>query len=170
MKNNLQYEFLVNKDDNTITIRREFAADRQLVWDCHTKSELLDKWFAPKPFTTKTKSMDFSNGGHWHYAMVDPEGQEYWGYTKYKNIHPIDSYDTLDAFGDSEGNINPDLPTAEWNVRFSDKGQNTLVQTLVTYGKLEDLETIINMGMEEGLGSTLERLDELLEEIGRAHV
>ena len=58
MNSNLLFDFIANKENNTLTIRREFAAKRQLVWDCHTKSELLDRWFAPKPLTTKTKSMD----------------------------------------------------------------------------------------------------------------
>lgn len=162
MNANLQFDFLVDKEKNTITVKREFAAKRPLVWDCHTKSELLDKWFAPKPLTTKTKSMDFSEGGHWHYAMVDPAGIEYWGYTEYVKIKPIDSYKTLDAFSDESGTINPDLPRANWVVTFSDKGDHTLVQTVVTYASLEGLEQVLQMGMKEGLTSTLERLDELL--------
>lgn len=159
---NLQFDFLVDKEKNTITVKREFAADRQLVWDCYTKSELLDQWFAPKPFTTKTKSMDFSEGGHWHYAMVDPEGQEYWGWTEYTKIEPIDFYETWDAFSDSEGNLNASLPKAKWHVRFADKGENALVETTVTYNSLNDLEAVMNMGMKDGLTSTLERLDDLL--------
>src|SRR5688572_32700048 len=81
MKNTLQFDFIVDKEKNTLTLKREFAANRQLVWDCYTKSELLDRWFAPAPLTTKTKSMDFRPGGHWIYAMVDPDGKEYWGRT-----------------------------------------------------------------------------------------
>ncbi len=160
--NTLQFDFLVDKEKNTITVKREFAASRALIWDCYTKSEMLDQWFAPEPFTTKTKSMDFSEGGHWHYAMVDPEGKEYWGYTKYTKIKAIDYYKTLDAFSDSEGNLNSDLPQAEWNVEFSDKGDNTLVVTTVQYDSLEALDQVINMGMKDGLTSTLERLDKLL--------
>ncbi|GJM28432.1 MAG: hypothetical protein DHS20C17_10670 [Cyclobacteriaceae bacterium] len=110
MKSFMQFDFLVDKEKNTITIKREFAANRQLVWDCYTKSDLLDQWFAPKPFTTKAKSMDFSEGGHWHYAMIDPDGTEYWGWTDYTKIDPIDYYETLDAFSDSEGNQRTDLP------------------------------------------------------------
>lgn len=158
----LQFDFLANKDNNTLTIRREFAAERQLVWDCYTKQEFLDQWFAPKPFTTKTKSMDFRNGGHWHYAMIDPEGNHYWGYTGYDKINPIDSYETLDAFSNEAGEINQELPRARWEVTFTDKGQNTLVETIVYYDTLADLETIINMGMQEGMALTLEKLDELL--------
>lgn len=158
----LQFDFLVDKEKNTITVKREFAAGRSLVWDCYTKSELLDQWFAPKPFTTKTKSMDFSEGGHWIYAMVDPEGTEYWGRTDYTKIQPIDFYHSLDAFCDAEGNVNPDMPRAEWEVTFTDLNNNALVQTIVTYKSLADLETVIQMGMEEGLKLTLEKLDELL--------
>jgi uncharacterized protein YndB with AHSA1/START domain len=160
--NNLPFDFLANQDNNTLTIRREFAADRQLVWDCYTKQELLDQWFAPKPFTTKTKSMDFSNGGHWHYAMVDPDGNHHWGYTEYRNINPIDSYETLDAFSNEAGEINKELPSAEWFVKFTDKGENAVVETIVQYASLNDLETIINMGMKEGMMATFEKLDELL--------
>jgi len=158
----LQFDFVADKENNTLTIVREFEAERQLIWDCYTKQELLDKWFAPKPLTTKTKSMDFRNGGHWHYAMVTPEGDEYWGYTEYHDINPIDYYRTLDAFSDSEGNINEDLPRAKWHVQFSDRGENTVVNTVVTYNSLNELEKVINMGMKDGLISTLEKLDELL--------
>jgi uncharacterized protein YndB with AHSA1/START domain len=157
-----QFDFIVDKDNNTLTIKREFFAERPLVWDCYTKSELLDKWFAPKPMTTKTKSMEFREGGHWHYAMVDPTGTEYWGYTEYITIKPIDYYTTLDAFSNEKGELNKDLPRAKWKIDFFDKGENTLVQTVVQYHSLADLETVIQMGMEQGMQLTLVKLDELL--------
>ncbi|HEV2680141.1 MAG TPA: SRPBCC domain-containing protein [Rhodanobacter sp.] len=162
MKADVKLDFLVDKDKNTITIKREFAAKRQLVWDCYTKSELLDKWFAPKPLTTKTKFMDFSEGGHWHYAMVEPNGQEYWGRMDYQTIQPIDNYTALDGFCDDTGALNPELPRSKWDVTFSDVATHTLVETVVFYTSAEALQQVIQMGLKEGLTSTLERLDELL--------
>ena len=162
MKADVQFDFLVNKEKNTITIKREFAAKRQLVWDCYTKSELLDRWFAPKPFTNKTKFMDFSEGGYWHYAMVEPNGQEYWGRMDYQTIQPIDNYTSLDGFCDDTGALNPELPRSKWNVTFSDVATHTLVETVVSYTSSEALQQVIKMGLKEGLTSTLERLDELL--------
>ncbi len=162
MKNNVQFDFIADREKNKLIIRREFLAGRQLVWDCYTKSELLDRWFAPKPLTTKTKSMDFREGGKWHYAMVEPNGTEYWGLTEYVKIKPIDYYTALDAFSDAGGEINKDLPRADWLVAFTDKSKNTLVETTVTYKSLSDLEQVINMGMEQGMMATLEKLDELL--------
>lgn len=167
MKEKLQFNFLVDKENNTITIKKEFAANRQMIWDYYTKSDLLDQWFAPKPFTTKTQTMDFREGGHWLYAMVDPNGPEHWGRMDYLNVQPVGYYAALDGFCDSEGNLNPDLPRAEWKVTFSDQDENTMMETVVTYKSHADMETVIEMGMKEGLISTLERLDDLLSQLSK---
>jgi uncharacterized protein YndB with AHSA1/START domain len=104
----------------------------------------------------------FSEGGQWIYVMIEPNGTEYWGRMDYVTIQPIDSYTGLDGFCDNNGVLNPDLPRADWDVKFTDMGDNALVTNVVTYNSLTDLETVINMGMEEGMKSTLERLDDLL--------
>lgn len=168
MKTDLEFDFLADTTKNTLTIQRAFAAKRQLVWDCYTKAELLDQWFAPKPMSTKTSSMDFREGGHWLYAMIAPDGQEYWGRFDYLSILPIETYTALDGFCDASGTLNPDLPRSTWDVNFSGDANRTLVQTVVTYKSTADLETVIQMGMQEGIASTLERLDELLLTIGEA--
>lgn len=165
----LKFEFIADKEDCTITVRREFAAKRQLVWDCHTKSEYLDRWFAPKPLTTKTKSMDFREGGHWHYAMVMPTGEEYWSRVDYLTIKPIDGYTSLDGFSDETGAVNPNLPRSNWEVAFADSGERTLVTTIVHYASADDLQKVIDMGLKDGLASTLERLDELLPQLVALH-
>ncbi|NOT72067.1 MAG: SRPBCC domain-containing protein [Hyphomicrobium sp.] len=162
MKPQLQFDFLVDKDKHTMTIKREFDAKRQLVWDCHTKRELLDQWFAPKPLTTKTKSMDFRDGGHWHYVMIDPSGSEYWGRMDYRTIRPIENYTAFDGFCDATGALNPNLPRAEWDVTFTERATSTLVHTVVAYQSAEAIQQVIDMGMKDGMISTMERLDELL--------
>jgi uncharacterized protein YndB with AHSA1/START domain len=158
----LHFDFITDKRNNTLTIKREFEAGRPLIWDCYTRQELLDQWFAPEPLTTKTRSMDFREGGHWHYAMVEPDGTEYWGYTSYLKIQPIDYYTALDAFSNTDAEINEDLPRAEWLMTFTDKGENTMVETVITYKSLSDLETVVHMGMEQGMIATLQKLDQLL--------
>lgn len=163
MRSDLRFDFHVDMANSTMTIEKEFAAKRQLVWDCYSKSELLDRWFAPKPMTTKTKSMDFREGGHWHYAMVDPGGQEYWGRLDYQTISPIDNFTALDGFCDESGTLDPELPRSNWDVTFTDASGRTLVQTVVSFKSAAELEKVIEMGMEDGMTSTLERLEELLE-------
>jgi uncharacterized protein YndB with AHSA1/START domain len=165
MTPDLRFEFLADKNERTITVRREFAAGRRLVWDCHTKSEYLDQWFAPKPLTTKTKHMDFRDGGYWHYAMVTPDGEAFWNRLDYVTIQPIDGYTALDGFCDETGVVNPDMPRSSWDVAFSDGEDRTLVTTIVLYASSEDLQKAIDMGLKDGLASTMERLDELLPQL-----
>ena len=162
MKLSLQFDFLVDKEQNRIIVKREFAAKRQLVWDCHTKRELLDRWFAPKPLTTKTKHMEFKAGGYWHYAMITPDGQSFWSRIDYQTISPIDGYTALDGFSDEAGVVNPDMPRSRWEVTFTDANERTLVTTVVAYNSAEDVQKVVDMGMKEGMTSTLELLDELL--------
>lgn len=162
MSNALRFDFIVDKDTHSLHIKREFAAKRQTVWDCYTKQELLDRWYAPKPLRTVTKSMDFREGGHWVFAMIEPSGTEHWSRTDYLSIKPIDSFTGMDGFCNDKGELNPHLPRSKMEVRFSDLNEHTLMETVVTYGSAEALQTVIEMGLEGGLKSTLECLDELL--------
>lgn len=166
VKAELHFDFAVDKEKNSIVVKREFAAGRQLVWDCHTKRELLDRWFAPKPLTTQTKHMEFKVGGHWHYAMITPDGQTFWNRLDYQAINPIDNYAALDGFCDEAGQVNPDMPRSRWEVAFTDAGKRTLVTTVVQYNSADDVQKAIGMGLKDGLASTLERLDELLLDLG----
>ena len=47
MKKDLLFEFIINKEDHTVNVNREFAGKLSLVWDAWTTSELLDQWWAP---------------------------------------------------------------------------------------------------------------------------
>ncbi|MEP0365682.1 MAG: SRPBCC domain-containing protein [Cyclobacteriaceae bacterium] len=167
MKSELQFDFIADKENHSITIKREFAAGKKLVWQAYTDSEILDQWWAPKPWTAKTKSMDFREGGHWLYAMVSPEGDEHLGRLDYKKIVPKDSYVGLDAFCHPDGTINTAMPRANWKANFDEMGDHTLVTNIIKYDSLDQLEMIIKMGMKEGITIAMESLDELLSTLSK---
>lgn len=162
MSTDAALEFSVDRDSKTITLKRTFAAARTVVWDAYTKSEILDQWWAPKPWKARTKTMDFRAGGHWHYAMLGPEGEEHWSLVNYKTIQAQKSFTGQDAFADATGKINKDLPQSEWEVIFADKGPATLVELRITYPDLAQLEATLQMGFKDGLSTAMEGLDELL--------
>ncbi|WP_370312574.1 SRPBCC domain-containing protein [Sagittula sp.] len=165
MKPDLRFTFQADMPAHRLTITRDFAAPKALVWRCHSEADLLDRWFAPEPFTARTKSMDFSDGGHWHFAMVDPDGAEFWNRFDYIRIEAQDRYTSRDAFSDADGAVNPDMPTSDWEVRFTGEGDRTTVRTVIAYASEKDLQTVIDMGMEAGLANSLTRLDTLLDDL-----
>lgn len=162
MSTQLLYDFTVDKTNNTILIKREFAANRPLVWDCYTKSEILDQWWMPHPWKSRTKVMDFRVGGKWHYAAVGPNGEEHWALAMYTHIEPQQLFKADDAFCDAEGNINTAMPLSKWSMNFRDMGDHTLVEGVMSYSDLAQLEQTIAMGFKEGLTMAMENLDALL--------
>lgn len=163
MNSNLLFDFTVDKAKNQIHVKREFDAELPLVWDAWTKPEILDLWWAPKPYSLKTKYMDFRNGGHWLYAMISPENEVHWCRADYTEIIPQKQYSAYDAFCDEEGKINTDFARSQWNNQFSSNAQNTEVNITIQYDSLNDLETIIQMGFKEGFTMGLSNLDQYIE-------
>lgn len=161
MKNNLLFDFTVNREEKTIYITREFAADQSLVWDAFTKAELLDQWWAPKPLISKTKYMDFRVGGRRFYAMVSPDGLEIgWQIFDYTSITPKSNFKCLSVFADKDET--PHLSGANWDVNFSEQNGITKVSSSIYFDSLEELEKMIEMGFKEGFTATLKNLGELL--------
>src|SRR6266478_6396579 len=163
--NDLLFDFTLDKSKKTVFINREFDADLSLVWDAFTKQEILDQWWAPKPWASKTKVMNFEVGGRRFYAMVSPEGQERWSIQKYTSISPKTNFKFLNAFADE--NENPELPGSEWDLNFSEQNGTTKVSISIYNESLERMEKMIEMGFKEGTMSQLNNLDDLLAKLSR---
>lgn len=160
MKNNVLFDFIVDKATKTVTLNREFAAELALVWDAYTKPELLDQWWAPKPWQSKTKVMDFRVGGRRFYAMVSPEGQERWSIQKYTSISPRTNFKFFNAFANKDEN--PELPGSDWDLSFSEQSGTTKVSISIYNESLERLEKMIELGFREGTMMTMKNLEDLL--------
>ena len=160
MKNNLLFEFTVDKTTKTVFVTREFAAKLSLVWDAFTKQEILDQWWAPKPWESRTKFMNFKVGGKRFYAMVSPEGQEHWSIQEYTSISPITNFKMLNAFADKDEN--PELPASEWDLNFNEQNGTTKVSITIYNESLDRMEKMIEMGFQGGFTMTLNYLENLL--------
>ena len=160
MSNNLRFDFTVDKPSKTVTIVKEFAAGLPLVWDAYTKQEILDQWWAPKPWLSRTKVMNFEVGGRRFYAMVSPEGQEHWSLQQYTSISPKTNFKMLNAFADKDEN--PELPASEWDLNFSEAEGKTTVHISIYNESLTRMEKMIEMGFQGGFTMTLNYLETLL--------
>jgi uncharacterized protein YndB with AHSA1/START domain len=165
MTNTSPFDFIVDKTTKTVSITMEFAADLSLVWDAFTKPEILDQWYAPKPWISKTKFMDFKVGGRRFYAMVGPEGQERWAIQKYTSISPKTNFKMFNVFSDKDEN--PELYGSDWDLNFSEHSGShrdaniTKVSISIYNESLERMESVLE-GFQIGMTMTYENLKNLL--------
>jgi uncharacterized protein YndB with AHSA1/START domain len=160
MTNSLLFDFTVDKATKTVFITREFDAGLSLVWDAFTKAEILDQWVAPKPWTSRTKYMNFEVGGKRFYAMVSPEGQERWIIQEYTSITPKTNFKMYNAFADKDEN--PELPGSDWDYTFSEQNGKTKVSIIIYNESLARMERMIEMGFTEGYKMSMKNLENLL--------
>ena len=153
----------VQKDftEKSLLVSREFSAPLSLVWRAYTESELLDQWWAPHPWRVETKSMNFSAGGYWLYAMVGPEGEKHWARMDYLAIDHHKSYQLKDSFCDENGTPSTAFPSATGSNVFTETAGGTLVEFKVYYASENDLKTMVEMGMEQGITMCMEQLEQL---------
>lgn len=149
---------------NTLTVTRIFDANLTLVWRAWTEPELLDQWWAPKPWKSETSSMNFVENGHRVYAMVGPEGERHMARTDYKTIHPQEDFSGEDSFCEPDGTINTSMPIAKFKAEFVSNSNATVVILNSEYQSKEHLEQTLAMGMKEGLSMAFENLDNYIKQ------
>ncbi len=157
-------ETIYTKDPSNkkMKVVREFDAPLQKVWNAWTKSELLDQWWAPRPWKAVTQSIDFREGGVWYYYMQGPEGDRHYCRVDYKTIVPNKSFSGYDGFCDEKGNINNEFPQMFWDCQFTSTSSGTKVEVDITFDSEADLQKIVEMGFKEGFAMAHNNLDEVL--------
>jgi uncharacterized protein YndB with AHSA1/START domain len=164
METKLQTQFKRDTTNRVLNITRTFEANVEQVWQAWTDPELLALWWAPRPWKTNTRSMDFSEGGTWLYAMEGPEEEMNYARADFKNIKPLESFICTVAFCDENGNVNQSLPVVKWECQFGETVIGTIVHIYITFHSEEELEKLLEMGFEEGFTSAHQNLDEVLSE------
>lgn len=155
-------EILKDLKEKSILVSREFAAPVELVWRAFTESEILDQWWGPAPWRAETKSMDFSVGGHWLYAMVSPENEKHWGRMDYLSIEKHKNFHMNDAFCDEDGKVNPEMPVSRGSNVFTKTMGGTKVEFKMVYSTEEQLKQIIEMGFEQGITICFDQLEQMI--------
>jgi uncharacterized protein YndB with AHSA1/START domain len=146
-------------------VTREFAGTLEEVWRAWTESEILDQWWAPKPWQAKTKYMDFKEGGTWLYCMQGPEGEQHWGKASYTKISVHKFFEATDSFCDENGKEIPATPKMFWKTFFKPSANGSMVEMEITFASEQDMDKTLEMGFQEGFSAAHENLDEYLSHV-----
>jgi uncharacterized protein YndB with AHSA1/START domain len=151
------------KGDREITMTRVFNAPRTLVWDAHTKPELIKRWLlGPDGWSMPVCEMDLRVGGKYRWVWKkDSDGTEMGTSGVFKEIVAPQRLVSTERFDDPwyQGEA---LNT---HVFIERDGKTTLTLTMM-YESKEARDGVLKSGMESGVAVSYDRLDEILAEGG----
>ena len=150
---------LTTPSDREIAMTRVFDAPRQLVFDAHTKPDLVRQWLlGPPGWSMPVCEMDVWVGGKYRYVWRhDREGTEMGMGGVYREIVAPERIVNTEKFDESwyPGEAVDTLVLVE------QRGKTTLTLT-VRYESWEARDAVLKSGMESGVAASYDRLAELL--------
>lgn len=165
-------KMITKVEGQELTLERVFNAPPELVFKAFSEAEHLKHWWGPRGWTLTVCNIDFRPGGIWHYCMkcIDEKlgdffGFESWGKAVYGEIVESEKIDYVDFFSDAEGNEVDAMPSAQVSMTFEAHEGKTKLISRARYASPEALKSVIDMGMEQGIAETWDRLSEHLQSI-----
>ncbi|MBJ7595953.1 MAG: SRPBCC family protein [Candidatus Dormibacteraeota bacterium] len=143
---------------------RVFDAPRELVFRAYNDPALVPRWWGPRSETLVVEEMDVRMGGGWRYRMKDATGNEFAFFGEYREIVPPSRIARTFNY-EPIGPGHETLETVE--LEELDDGRTRMISTQ-RFLTVEDRDGMIQSGMESGYSESLQRLDELLEELKAA--
>ncbi len=144
--------------ERELIISRSFNAPRQLVWDAHTRPELVKRWlFGPDGWSLAVCDIDLRVGGKYRYVWKHAKGHEMGMGGVYREIRAPERIVQTEKFddpwypGEGVGTL----------VLTESSGVTTLTQTML-YESRDARDAVVRSPMESGLSQGYDRLDKVL--------
>ena len=150
--------------ERDIVITREFAAPRRLVFDAHTRPELLARWYGPHGWHLERCEIDLRVGGAWHYLLRGPDGASMRMRGTYLDLVAPERIVTTESNVDCE--VRAAHEAVGTTVLVEVDGRTTLTTT-ARFPSRAVRDAVLSSGMERGVAQGFERLDAVLATTGR---
>jgi uncharacterized protein YndB with AHSA1/START domain len=150
--------------DREIAMTRVFNAPRQLVYDAHTRPELVKQWLGVfGGWTLDVCEIDLRVGGTFRYVWRGTGGKEMGMRGVYREIVPSEKIVATEQFDDPwyEGE-------AVGTTTFVEHGGQTTLTTTVRYASKEVRDAVLKSPMEHGVAASYDRLAEIMASEGAA--
>ncbi|MEI7575875.1 MAG: SRPBCC domain-containing protein [Armatimonadota bacterium] len=102
----------------SVTVERVFAAPKSLVWDAMTQGEHLGRWFAAPCMQPGPNTMDFREGGVFHFSMIGDGGFKIWGRWLFRQIREHSFYTHHHSSSDEGGGVIHHPMAPDWPLEF----------------------------------------------------
>lgn len=152
-------EFIFEAGKQEMTMTRVFDAPRELVFKAMTDPKLMPKWWGPRDHWTRVDKMDVKPGGSWRFINGDSSGNEYGFHGVYHSVDAPERIVQTFEFEGAPGHV------ALESVLLEELGDKTKLVQHAVYQAVEDLEAMLQTGMQTGATETNDRLAELLADL-----
>ena len=149
-------------DTRTLTITAEFAAPVERVWAMYADPRQLEQVWGPPEYPATFVEHDLRAGGRTTYYMTSPEGERFAGYWEITDVDAPRRFAFRDGFAHADLQPNPELPVSHNVYAFEERGGGTRAVFTSTYDSAEAMQTVLDMGMEEGARSSINQIDGFL--------
>jgi uncharacterized protein YndB with AHSA1/START domain len=155
----------VHKDTDalTMTITAEFDAAVERVWSLWDDPRQLERWWGPPTYPATVVDHDLTPGGMVKYFMTGPEGEQPRGYWRIVSVDAPRALEFIDGFADDAGNPTDSMPTSVIRVTLDQRAAGgTTMAIETTFSSADNMQQMLDMGMDEGMRQALGQADALL--------
>ncbi|POH59784.1 SRPBCC family protein [Arthrobacter glacialis] len=151
-----------NPEALSFTIVSEFAAGVERVWQIWADPRQLERWWGPPTWPATFEHFDFKRGGKIAYFMTGPDGEKARGWWHITAVAAPHMLELDDGFADENGDHVDAMGVTRMTVTLEDFGDSTRMTVSSVFETAEQMEQMIAMGMEEGMGQALGQIDAIL--------
>jgi uncharacterized protein YndB with AHSA1/START domain len=149
---------ITTPSDRAVVITREFDAPRALVFDCHTRPELVRRWLSGPPgWSMPVCEIDLRVGGKYRYVLRGPNGEEMGFGGTYRDVVRPERVAATEKFDDDWTG-----GETETTHEFAEHEGRTITTLTVVYSSKEAREGALATGMTTGMEAGYQKLDALL--------
>lgn len=149
----------------TMTVVADFAAPVQRLWDAYADPRQIEKFWGPPTYPATFTRHDMFVGGRSAYTMVGPEGDVSRGYWEFLEVKAPHSFEVRDGFCHPDGTPNAEMPSMRMTFDFEATGSGSRLRTTTFFTSVDELEQLVNMGMEEGMRQAMGQIDAVLADL-----
>ncbi|MCA8927298.1 MAG: SRPBCC domain-containing protein [Alphaproteobacteria bacterium] len=143
-----------------LSIELRIEAPRDKVWRCWTEGPLMERWFAPPPWTTPKADLEARAGGHYFVLMRSPDGVEIENRGVFLDMVPGERLVFTDAYTEARNWTPSADPFLTAIVTFADAGHGaTLFRLWVRHWTREARDTHIDMGFKATWTAAVKQLE-----------
>jgi uncharacterized protein YndB with AHSA1/START domain len=146
----------------TLTLTAQFDATPERVWEVWEDARQLERWWGPPTFPATFTRHEFVPGGQSRYYMSGPEGEVPHGWWRIDALEKPHSIEFANGLAGDDGEPVPGVDPMAGHVTFEAVDGGTRMTAVTRFTDVEQMQTMLGMGMQEGMAQAIGQIDSVL--------